>query len=84
MVSTPPHLYSPVIRNDARRTIGPRAVAAYISTQFHVAPERLMAEGHGMNEPLVSKGYTNALNPPGSSRRAGGKSSPAFCRDLTA
>jgi outer membrane protein OmpA-like peptidoglycan-associated protein len=41
------------------RTLSQRraeAVAAYISAQFHFAPERLMAEGHGMNEPLVSKG----------------------------
>ncbi len=40
------------------------AVAAYLAGQFKIAPTRLVAEGHGMTEPLVAQGSRDqqALN----------------------
>jgi outer membrane protein OmpA-like peptidoglycan-associated protein len=32
------------------------AVAAYLSSHFHIPQERLLTDGHGMEEPLVTKG----------------------------
>jgi outer membrane protein OmpA-like peptidoglycan-associated protein len=33
-----------------------QAVASYLAAQLHIAPDRLIPEGRGMDEPLVAKG----------------------------
>ena len=33
-----------------------QTVTSYLAAQFHISPDRLLPEGHGMDEPLVSKG----------------------------